>query len=104
MTEGISFHRIHTGSGAHPFWCPLGMWPGREADQFPQCSAGFRDAWRCAYDVRVSGLVFSLLKPSGYWYVPPGWTFTNSTFWPHIVFMCCIWISEQRAIISLCSV
>jgi len=104
MTEGSFFQRIHTGAGAYPFWFPLGMWPGREADQFPQCSACFRNAWRCAYAVRVCGLVLSLLKPSGYCYVLIGWTFTNSTSCPHIVFMCCVRISEQRAIISLCSV
>jgi len=28
-------------------------------------------------------------------------TFTNSTFCPHSVFMCFVWISEQTAIISL---
>jgi len=28
-------------------------------------------------------------------------TFTNSTFCPHTVFMCSVWISEQTAIISL---
>jgi hypothetical protein len=32
--------------------------------------------------------------------VPPGLTFTNSTFCPHIVFMCVVWNSEQTAIIS----
>jgi hypothetical protein len=34
-------------------------------------------------------------------YVPPGLTFTNSTFCPHSVFMCFVWISEQTAIIPL---
>jgi hypothetical protein len=33
-------------------------------------------------------------------YVPPGLTFTNSTFCPHSVFMCFVWISEQTAVIS----
>ena len=33
------------------------------------------------------------LKPSGY--------YTNSTFCPHSVFMCFVWIWEQTAIISL---
>ena len=28
-------------------------------------------------------------------------TFTNSMFYPHAVFMCFVWISEQTAIISL---
>jgi hypothetical protein len=31
-------------------------------------------------------------------------TFNNSTFCPHSVFMCFVWISEQTAIISLCNV
>ena len=37
-------------------------------------------------------------------YVPSGLTFTNSTFCPHSVFMCFVWISEQRAIISIYSI
>jgi hypothetical protein len=41
-----------------------------------------------------------------YWlvYVPPGLTFNNSTFCPHSVFMCFVWISEQTAIVSLYSI
>jgi len=31
-------------------------------------------------------------------------TFSNSTFCPHSVFMCFVWISEQTAIISLCNI
>jgi len=31
-------------------------------------------------------------------------TFNNSTFCPHSVFMCFVWISEQAAIISLYSI
>jgi len=34
-------------------------------------------------------------------YVPPGLKLTNSTFCPHSVFMCFVWIWEQTAIISL---
>jgi len=30
--------------------------------------------------------------------------FNNSTFFPHSVFMCFVWISEQTAIISLYSI
>jgi hypothetical protein len=37
-------------------------------------------------------------------YIPTGLTFTNSTFCPHSVFMCFVWISEQIAIISLYSI
>ena len=36
-------------------------------------------------------------------YIPPS-TFRNSTFCPHTVFMCFVWISEQTAIISLYSI
>jgi len=31
-------------------------------------------------------------------------TFSNSTFCPHSVFMCFVWIWEQTAIISLCNI
>ena len=34
-------------------------------------------------------------------YTPPASKFTNSTFCPHTVFMCFVWIWEQTAIISL---
>jgi len=34
-------------------------------------------------------------------YVPPVLTLSNSTFCPHSVFVCFVWISEQTAIISL---
>ena len=37
-------------------------------------------------------------------YVPPGLTFNNFTFCPHIVFMCFVWIWEQTAITSLYSI
>jgi hypothetical protein len=37
-------------------------------------------------------------------YVPRGLTFSNSTFCPHSVFTCFVWISEQTAIISLYSI
>ena len=64
-------------------------------------------------------LYLNCVKPSGYcmyrtvvtvctaqWlpYVPPGLTFNNSTFCPHSVFMCFVWISEQTAIISRYSI
>ena len=32
------------------------------------------------------------------------WTFSNSPFCPHSVFMCFVWIWEQTAIISLCNI
>jgi hypothetical protein len=37
-------------------------------------------------------------------YVSADLTFTNSTFCPHSLFMCFVWISEQTAIISLYSI
>ena len=37
-------------------------------------------------------------------YVPPGLTFSNSTFCLHRVFVCFVWISEQTAIVSLYSI
>jgi hypothetical protein len=37
-------------------------------------------------------------------YVPPYLTFNNSTFCPHSLFMCFVWISEQTAIILLYSI
>ena len=36
--------------------------------------------------------------------VPPDLTHRNSTFCPHSLFMCFVWIWEQTAIISLCSI
>jgi hypothetical protein len=48
--------------------------------------------------------VFKPHKAQRLLYVPPGLTFTNSTFCPHLVFMCFVWISEQTAIISLYSI
>jgi hypothetical protein len=37
-------------------------------------------------------------------YAQPGLTFKEYTFCPHIVFMYCVWIWEQTAIISLFSI
>jgi len=54
----------------------------------------------------LRGTDWIFIRNSGQWllYVPPGLTFTNSTFCPHSVFMCFVWISEQTAIISLYSI
>jgi hypothetical protein len=43
------------------------------------------------------------INPLAQWplYVPPSLAFINSTFCPHIVFMCFVWISEQTAITCL---
>jgi hypothetical protein len=48
--------------------------------------------------------IWSSCKAQWFLYVPPGLTFANSTFCPHSAFMCFVWISEQTAIISLCSI
>jgi len=73
------------------------------------------------YNLKVSygsgiSLMLSAVQPSGHYYVPhsghymyrtvvticsANLTFNNSTFCPHSVFMCFVWISEQTAIISL---
>ena len=47
------------------------------------------------------GMGMSLFSAMIYCHVPTGLTFNNSTFYPHSVFMCFVWISEQTAIISL---
>jgi hypothetical protein len=65
------------------------------------------DLHRISSQLHLFFSVFSYRQPSkAQWllYVPPGLTFTNSTFCPHSVFMCFVWISEQTAIISLCSI
>jgi hypothetical protein len=50
----------------------------------------------------VNGLVFITETECVYCAVRTGsLTFNNSTFCPHSVFMCFVWISEQTAIISL---
>jgi hypothetical protein len=51
-----------------------------------------------AFEIITSLKAYCLL------YVPPGLTFSNSTFCPHSVFMCFVWIWEQTAIISLYSI
>jgi len=45
--------------------------------------------------------IYYIFKAQWLLYVPPGLTFNNSTFYPHRVFMCFVWISKQTAIISL---
>ena len=48
--------------------------------------------------------VYCAVRSEAKHYVPPDLTFTNSTFCPHTLFMCFVWISEQTAIISLYSI
>jgi hypothetical protein len=54
----------------------------------------------------IHATLTGIYPPKAQWslYAPPGLTFTNSTFCPHSVFMCFVWISEQTAIISLYSI
>ena len=63
-----------------------GNWHGTECEGLSYCRIA----------VRSDGVV----EPSGH-YMYPSLTFNNSTFCPHSVFMCFMWISEQTAIISL---
>jgi hypothetical protein len=55
----------------------------------------------CVYCAVRTGSSF---KAQWLLYVPPGLTFPNSTFCPHSVFMCFVWISEQTVIMSLYSI
>ena len=54
--------------------------------------------------VGIDCLTTSALRSSCLPYVPPGLIFKNSTFCPHSVLMCFVWIWEQTAIISLYSI
>jgi len=55
-------------------------------------------------DIGRSCTILSPRKDRWSLHVPPGLTFSNSTFCPHSVFMCFLWIWEQTAIISLYSI
>jgi len=65
----------------------------------------------CTFLVILNGMIIwcqghdgvgTFWKANGYCILlPKVLTFTNSTFCPHSVFMCFVWISEQTAIISL---
>jgi hypothetical protein len=85
-------------------------------------STGQSNAWACrtaVHEVQLihwplnavvktaKGYITSPLHGFVVWYSPvvtlrtASSTFTNSTFCPHSVFVCFVWISEQTAIISL---
>ena len=49
-------------------------------------------------------LVYEPFKDWWLLHLPPGLSFNNSTFCPHSVFVCFVWIWEQTAIISLYSI
>ena len=53
---------------------------------------------------KIEPITFKHLKAQCLLCVPPGLTFNNSTFCPLSVFMYFVWIWEQTAIISLCSI
>ena len=65
----------------------------------------------CVYCAVRTGYLYIIqipLKPSGHYMYrtvvticTASLTLNNSTFYPHTVFMCFVWISEQTAIISL---
>jgi hypothetical protein len=65
--------------------------------------------WRVCCNLKLSFVVGPALLHLSFnaqllFYLPPCLTFTNYTFCPHCVFMCFVWISEQTAVISLCSI
>jgi len=37
-------------------------------------------------------------------YIPPGLVLKNCILFPHRAFVCSVWILEQMAVISLCSI
>jgi hypothetical protein len=49
---------------------------------------------------RAVAVILRIRPFKAHWllYVPPGLTLKNSTFCPHSVFMCAVWISEQTVI------
>jgi hypothetical protein len=59
---------------------------------------GLRWKYQLYYAVCIKPIRFSSFC------VLPGLTFSNSTFCPHSVFTCFVWISEQTATISLYSI
>ena len=68
------------------------------------------DIWICTWKNFITRTLYPL-KPNGHYMYRPvvtictaSVTFNNSTFCPHSVFMCFVWIWEQTAIISLYSI
>jgi hypothetical protein len=60
----------------------------------------------CLYSINWLDFIKEIYHFVAQWslYVPQSLAFTNSTFCPHSVFMCFVWISEQTAIISVYSI
>ena len=64
--------------------------------------SGLRAVWRIGSLLLChSGLQNVVRRCKVIRHIPPGLTFSNSTFCPHSVFMCFVWIWEKTAIISL---
>jgi len=57
----------------------------------------------CAVRTGYLYIIQTTLKPSGH-YMYHQFNIYNSTFYPHSIVMCFVWISEQTAIISLYSI
>jgi len=59
---------------------------------------------QCTWTILLRFAVFIVLLT--YWLldVATGLTFSNSTFCPHSVFMCIVFISEQTATFALCNI
>ena len=75
-----------------------------QTDLFTSCeSCVKRRLWLCVYWLNTSDRSLTLLWPV-VTICTNSLTFNNSTFCPHSVFMCFVWIWEQTAIISLYSI
>ena len=68
------------------------------------CSFIDRNSFRCTLRLHCTLPQSLTLTVQRSLYVPQGLILTNSTFCPHSVFMCFVWIWQQTAIISLYSV
>jgi hypothetical protein len=73
---------------------------GNRAPDHPVCAL-FPIPYHTELHFPSQGVDMSLVSATIYCNVPTGLTSNNSTFCPHTVFMCFVWISEQTAIISL---
>ena len=75
------------------------------------CSNANKDLLHLSFStIYVTWKVINSLMPSGYYMYrrvvticTASLTFNNSTFCPHTVFMCFVWISEQTANFAVCN-
>jgi hypothetical protein len=58
----------------------------------------------CTWIIFVRVMAFIVLLTYLILDAPTGLTFNNSTFCPHSVFMCIVFISDQTAIFTLCNI